>query len=105
MVLRTNQPGSRLVLQVALELGGYIGYSAIHIAQSLPPGGKLYSIEPNETHVRIARHMIQHAGLSDKVEVLQSILTESVQASHPDCYKGNPDGVLCRMYIPVALSV
>ena len=68
-------------MQVALELGGYIGYSAIRIARNLPPGGKLYSIEPNEKHVRIARRMIQHTGLSDKVEVLQSILEESVQAS------------------------
>lgn len=68
-------------MQVALELGGYIGYSAIRIARNLPPGGKLYSIEPNETHVRIARSMIQHAGLSDKVEVLQSILADSIQVS------------------------
>ena len=67
--------------QVALELGGYIGYSAIRIARNLPPGGKLYSIDPNENHVRIARSMIQHAGLSDKVTVLQSILEESIQAS------------------------
>lgn len=69
------------MIQVALELGGYIGYSAIRIARNLPPGGKLYSIDPNEKHVRIARRIIQHAGLSDKVEVLQSILEESIQAS------------------------
>ena len=68
-------------MQVALELGGYIGYSAIRIARNLPPGGKLYSIDPNENHVRIARRMIQHAGLNDKVEVLQSILEESIPAS------------------------
>lgn len=98
-------PYSGFVLQVALELGGYIGYSAIRIARNLPPGGKLYSIEPNETHVRIARRMIQHAGLDDKVEVLQSILTESIQASHPNCHKGNPSGVFCRLCIPVALAM
>ena len=68
-------------MKVALELGGYIGYSAIRIARNLPSGGKLYSIDPNETHVRIARAMIHHAGLSDKVEVLQSILETSIQAS------------------------
>lgn len=68
--------------QVALELGGYIGYSAVRIASKLPPGGKLYSIDPNETHVRIARSMIQHAGLSDKVEVIQGILETSIQGLH-----------------------
>lgn len=68
-----------IMLQVALELGGYIGYSAVRIASQLPPGGKLYSIDPNESHVRIARALIQHAGLSDKVEVIQGILETSIQ--------------------------
>ena len=68
-----------IMLQVAVELGGYIGYSAVRIASQLPPGGKLYSIDPNESHVRIARSLIQHAGLSDKVEVIQGILETSIQ--------------------------
>ena len=68
-----------IMLQVAVELGGYIGYSAVRIASQLPPGGKLYSIDPNENHVRIARALIQHAGLSDKVEVIQGILETSIQ--------------------------
>ena len=62
-----------------MELGGYIGYSAVRIASQIPPGGKLYSIDPNETHVRIARSIIQHAGLSDRVEVIQGILETSIQ--------------------------
>ena len=68
-----------IMLQVALELGGYIGYSAVRIASQLPPGGKLYSIDPNESHVCIARALIQHAGLSDKVEVVQGVLETSIQ--------------------------
>ncbi len=68
-----------IMLQVAVELGGYIGYSAVRIASQLPSGGKLYSIDPNESHVRIARALIQHAGLSDKVEVIQGILETSIQ--------------------------
>lgn len=61
-----------------MELGSYIGYSAIRIARKLPPGGKLYGIDPNEIHVRIAREMIQHAGLSDKAEIIQGILEISI---------------------------
>lgn len=67
------------MLQVAVELGGYIGYSAVRIARQLPSGGKLYSIDPNANHVHIARAIIQHAGLSDKVEVIQGILETSIQ--------------------------
>lgn len=72
------------LLQIALELGSYIGYSAIRIARKLPLGGKLYGIDPNEMHVRIAREMIQHAGLSDKVEIIQGILETSIPVSFPD---------------------
>ena len=64
-----------------MELGGYIGYSAVRIARKLPPGGKLYSIDPNGLHVSIARQIIQHAGLSDKVQVIQGILETSIPVS------------------------
>ncbi len=82
------------MLQVAIELGAYIGYSAVRIASQLPPGGKLYSIDPNESHVRVARSLIQHAGLSDKVEVIQGILETSIQVhafflvARQECFMG-----------------
>lgn len=63
---------------VALELGTYVGYSAIATARRLPPGGKLYGIDPNAMHVQVAREMIQHAGLSDKVEIIQGVLETSI---------------------------
>lgn len=69
---------------MALELGSYIGYSAIRIARKLPRGGKLYGIDPNPTHVRIAREMIQHAGLSDKVEIIEGILETSIPVRCPE---------------------
>lgn len=73
-------------LQVALELGTYIGYSAIATARRLPPGGKLYGIDPNAMHVQVAREMIQHAGLSDKVEIIQGVLETSIPVSLPEAY-------------------
>jgi len=39
----------------ALELGAYIGYSALRIARRLPPGGHLWSIELNAANAAIAR--------------------------------------------------
>ena len=69
----------RTSVQVAIELGTYIGYSAIRIAQSMPPGSKLYSIDPDEVHVQLAKQMVDHAGVSDKVEVIQGTLQGSTK--------------------------
>ena len=52
-----------------LEVGTLGGYSAICMARSLPPGGRLVSIEINEEHASFARRYIAGAGLSDRVEV------------------------------------
>ena len=67
-----------LAWQVAVELGTYIGYSAICQARNLPPGGKLYGVDPNAAHVRIAREIVQHAGLSDKIEIIEGVLETSI---------------------------
>ncbi len=66
-------------MQVAIELGTYIGYSAIRIAQQLPSDGKLYSMDPDETHVQLAKQIIDHAGVSHKVEVIQGTLQTSTE--------------------------
>jgi catechol O-methyltransferase len=50
-----------------LELGAFVGYSAVLIAANLPPGGRLVSLEMNPVAAEVARAMIAHAGLSDRV--------------------------------------
>lgn len=57
-----------------LELGAYVGYSALRIARKLPPGGHLYSIEFSEANAAITRRMIAHAGASDRVTVVHGTL-------------------------------
>jgi catechol O-methyltransferase len=57
-----------------LELGAYVGYSALRIAKKLPPGGHLYSIEFNAENAGIARRIVEHAGLSDRVTFVVGIL-------------------------------
>lgn len=69
----------RTCVQVAIELGTYLGYSAIRISQSMPPQSKLYSLDPDEVHVQLARQMIDHAGVSDKVEVIHGTLQGSTK--------------------------
>jgi catechol O-methyltransferase len=53
-----------------LELGCYMGYSAILMARLLGEGGKLTSIEKSATSARIAGEIISHAGVADRVRVV-----------------------------------
>jgi caffeoyl-CoA O-methyltransferase len=53
-----------------VEVGTLAGYSAIHMARALGPGGHLWSIEYEPRHAEIARGNIAAAGLADRVTVL-----------------------------------
>ncbi len=52
-----------------VEIGTLGGYSGIHLARSLLPGGKLYTFEYDPKHARVARESFEDAGLSSSVEV------------------------------------
>jgi catechol O-methyltransferase len=54
--------------QIAVEVGGYCGYSAVRIARLLPPGGHLFSLELEPRFAAIAKQVVQAAGLSDRVQ-------------------------------------
>jgi len=62
-----------------LELGTYVGYSAIRMARKLPKQGRVYSIEFNEANAAIARRIIDHAGLSDQIQVVVGTLGDGGQ--------------------------
>ena len=53
----------------AVEVGTLAGYSAIRIARGLARGGKLWTIEYDERHAKIARDNIEAAGLAETIEV------------------------------------
>jgi len=57
---------------VFLELGAYIGYSAVRIARKLVgrPNARFFSIEINPANADISTRTIAHAGLSDIAKVL-----------------------------------
>lgn len=64
-----------LLLRIAgarkvVELGTLAGYSALHLASALPPDGKLWSLELDPGHARVAREHLDSAGLSERVEVV-----------------------------------
>ncbi|KAJ7520012.1 hypothetical protein O6H91_20G063400 [Diphasiastrum complanatum] len=66
--------------RVVLELGAYCGYSAIRIASQLQdPESTLISLEMNPQNAAIARTMIDFAGLSSKVQVIEGILSTRME--------------------------
>ena len=54
----------------ALELGSLLGYSAILIAGSLPPGGRLTCLEANDYLAKFVKANAEAAGLGKRVRVV-----------------------------------
>lgn len=52
-----------------LEIGTLGGYSTIWLARALPAGGKLITLEADESHAAVARQNITRAGLDGLVEL------------------------------------
>ena len=53
-----------------VEFGTLAGYSAIRMAEGLPAGGHLWSLELEEKHAAVARENLAAAGFADQVTVL-----------------------------------
>ncbi len=54
----------------ALEIGSLLGYSAILIAGSLPPRGRLTCVEQNPYLAMLVKSNVERAGLARKVRVV-----------------------------------
>ncbi len=52
-----------------LEVGTLAGYSTIWMARALPSGGRIVTLEIDETHARVASSNFERAGFSDIIEV------------------------------------
>jgi catechol O-methyltransferase len=57
-----------------LELGTYCGYSALRTARRMPPDARLVSVEFNPANADIARGILAHAGVDDRVTVVVGTL-------------------------------
>ncbi|KAJ7295552.1 hypothetical protein O6H91_Y001300 [Diphasiastrum complanatum] len=74
ITVKNRKPGA------VLELGAYCGYSAIRIASQLKePESMLISLEMNPHNAVIARKMIEFAGLSSKVQVVEGIVSTRIE--------------------------
>ncbi|XP_063958002.1 catechol O-methyltransferase-like [Lytechinus pictus] len=54
-----------------LELGTFVGYSAINAARELLEGSRYLCVEADEDRAFIARKMVEFAGLQDVVQVIK----------------------------------
>ena len=57
-----------------LELGTYCGYSALRTARAMPAGAHLHSLEFNPANAGVARRILEHAGVGDRVTVIVGTL-------------------------------
>ena len=59
----------------ALEIGAYVGYSATRISSDLLEGSHLTSVEFSSFNANIARQVVDYAGLTDKVTIVEGTVT------------------------------
>jgi len=53
--------------KLVLEIGTFTGYSALCMAQGLPDGGRLHTIESDDELAPVIRKYLRQSGLEDKV--------------------------------------
>jgi predicted O-methyltransferase YrrM len=53
----------------AVEVGTFTGYSALCIAEALPPDGKLWCCDVSETWTKVARRAWKEAGIESRIEL------------------------------------
>lgn len=63
----------------ALELGSFLGYSAIIIAMFLPEKGSLISIDHDKDSVETSNKIVKFAGLDDKVQFINSKSDQAIR--------------------------
>lgn len=70
-----------------LEIGTLGGYSTIWLARSLPPEGRVVTLEANEKHADIARSNIERANLNDRIEVRTGFALDSLKQIENEKYE------------------
>ena len=56
--------------RLVLELGTYCGYSALRMARLVPAGARIVSVEFSAENADVARRVLAHAGVADRVSVV-----------------------------------
>jgi len=68
------------VVQRAVEVGTFTGYSALCIARGLAPGGRLLCCDVNEEWTSVGRAAWKRAGVDDRIELRLAPAAETLAA-------------------------
>lgn len=66
--------------RTAIEIGTFTGYSALNMAEALPPGGRLLCCDVSEEYTAIARRYWKEAGVEDRIELKLAPARETLAA-------------------------
>jgi caffeoyl-CoA O-methyltransferase len=80
LTLLMRLAGARKVV----EVGTLAGYSALRIARALPTDGKLWTLELEPKHARIAQDNLEAAGLWNRVKVIVGPALQSLKSLEPE---------------------
>ena len=61
-----------------IEIGTFTGYSALAMAQAMPPGGQLIACDVSEKWTTIARRYWQEAGVADRIDLRLAPAMETI---------------------------
>ena len=94
--------------QLVVEVGTFTGYSALAMAEGLPPGGRVITLELSGRHAAIAQRNIDSSPHRDRIEVRQGPAIESLERiegpidfafidADKTNYQGYFDAILARL--------
>jgi len=66
-----------------LEVGTFTGYSALSMAEALPPDGELVTCELNERHAEFARSFVARSPHRDQIRVVVGPALETLKSLEP----------------------
>lgn len=75
LYLLAKMAGARRIL----EIGTLAGFSTTWLARALPEGGRVTSLEVNETHAQVARRNVDRAGIGGRVDIVVGPAADSLQ--------------------------
>lgn len=69
-----------LNLSQVVEVGTLFGYSAVAMAQALPAGGRVISLEKSEDNFKVAKELVAASSVASKIELICGDALDSLSA-------------------------
>lgn len=66
--------------RLVVEVGTYAGVSALAMAEALPPGGKVITLELDDAHADFAQRHVDASPYADWIEIVRGPALESLEA-------------------------